>query len=81
MPKIDLNQLIIFFSKIFWKNLAYIKILPYLCSTKLKKAFFDILKQKQKVYLNRFIFSYLINIKNLYIIEINKIKNTKSILF
>ena len=83
MPKIDLNQLNKNFSKIFFKNLAYIKNSLYLCTEQIKNLFalFDILKTKKKVYLNRFIFPYLIKIKNLYIIEFNKIKNTKSILF
>ena len=81
MPKIDLNQLNNIFLKIFSKIFFYLIFCLYICIRFKNQAFFDILKQKQKVYLNRFIFSYLINIKNLYIIEINKIKNTKSILF
>ena len=76
LPKIDLNQLNKNFSKIFFKNLANIKNSSYLCNIKFNLiVLFEMLVQK-KVYLNRFIFPYLIYKNNLNITEINKIKNT-----
>lgn len=48
LPKIDLNQLIKNFPKIFFKNLAYIIFLSYLCIRFKNQAFFDLLIQKKK---------------------------------
>lgn len=51
LPKIDLNQLIKNFPKIFFKNLAYIIFLSYLCNIKFNLiVFFEMLVQKKGLF-------------------------------